>query len=293
MNTATRQAACGTNVDGRFDRDRLRAAPEASAFGGDCGSPLPLCFPAERGRESIRGLQHGPSPRTPSTPFTLIELLVVIAIIAILASMLLPALSNARETARRSVCLSNLRQTGQTIQMYVDDCEDYFPTIFNPGAPGPADTSDYRWYTIIYRYANTATGTWMNTRDYVYKNDSMYTCPTHKMRTAPYPSTTNPSQTIAMNYFVGAYPFVHARVVQRMRQVVLPASMHIFSDGKFDPAGPWFGASVKYNTMPDIVHGKGDNILYVDGHAGWLPWLEIPQTAPSTAGNPFWWGIKF
>jgi len=65
-----------------------------------------------------------PKPR--SRAFTLVELLVVIAIIALLAALLLPALKQARETSRRSVCAGQLRQIGFATHMYADDNDGWF-----------------------------------------------------------------------------------------------------------------------------------------------------------------------
>jgi prepilin-type N-terminal cleavage/methylation domain-containing protein len=81
-------------------------------------------------------------PRRKATGFTLIELLVVIAIIAILAAILFPVFAQAREKARQTSCLSNQKQLGTAIVMYVQDYDETFPLAF--GAVNGA----WQWYQL-------------------------------------------------------------------------------------------------------------------------------------------------
>jgi prepilin-type N-terminal cleavage/methylation domain-containing protein/prepilin-type processing-associated H-X9-DG protein len=94
-------------------------------------------------------MMENPRQRTAGTRsgFTLIELLVVIAIIAILAAILFPVFAQAREKARGATCLSNLKQMGLGITMYVQDNEGY-PMMSSPSTAVPRT----RWPDYVFPY---------------------------------------------------------------------------------------------------------------------------------------------
>src|SRR5580693_4847283 len=99
--------------------------------------------------------------------FTLIELLVVIAIISILAAILFPVFAQAREKARAIACLSNMKQIGTALQMYVQDNDERI--FFRAGCafgrsgdvPTAADSSN-RWWNQVMPYL---------------KSKAVFTCP--------------------------------------------------------------------------------------------------------------------
>ncbi len=103
--------------------------------------------------------------KTNKRGFTLIELLVVIAIIAILAAILFPVFARAREQARKSACLSNLKQIGLGVMMYAQDFDETYPIAYlaAPAAdPMPGYSSSY-WFNVLQPYT---------------KNRQVWVCPT-------------------------------------------------------------------------------------------------------------------
>jgi len=90
--------------------------------------------------QRMRKSPSGSAASHPGAGFTLIELLVVIAIIAILAAILFPVFAQAREKARATSCLSNLKQIGLALMMYVQDYDELMPVPF-PNATGDGPRS--------------------------------------------------------------------------------------------------------------------------------------------------------
>lgn len=103
--------------------------------------------------------------------FTLIELLVVIAIIAILAAILFPVFARAREKARQSSCLSNMKQLGLATMMYVQDYDERYPRFYF--YIGASDPRAYGAYDVLAPYI---------------KNQQVFLCPSSQWTASAYRS---------------------------------------------------------------------------------------------------------
>jgi prepilin-type N-terminal cleavage/methylation domain-containing protein len=118
--------------------------------------------------------RHSPATQDrPATGFTLIELLVVVAIIALLLTILLPALSRAREQSRRAVCLSNLHQIGNACSLYAAENRRYFPMV----------GFSYKYYLKEGGHRVNIGGLYDNRGRYAGKDLHLYYCPSNLLAT--------------------------------------------------------------------------------------------------------------
>lgn len=222
--------------------------------------------------------------------FTLIELLVVIAIIAILAGMLLPSLAKAKNSAKRTACLNNMRQWGVGLTLYFHDNEDRLPresfgagTVLNNWAQVKDPNNNDVWYNAIPPLmGQPRAGDYFNKRAGFYERESFFHCPAARFPRG-HTLGNNPLFSLSMNSKLIEAPRTTLRVVE-IRQ---PASTVMFLENLLPDETPVdiaqaatdLGQPSSYASRFVARHDRRGNLVFVDGHVETFAGDEVVETA--------------
>jgi prepilin-type N-terminal cleavage/methylation domain-containing protein/prepilin-type processing-associated H-X9-DG protein len=184
-----------------------------------------------------------------SSAFTLIELLVVIAIIAILAAILFPVFARAREKARQSACLSNLKQIGLAILMYAEDYDETLPYYQRPFGVA--------WYDDLMPYM---------------KNRQVTVCPSKNdwnPSNATHKTGYGLNETVFPSGCGSPYPVpsIALGAIEEPSQTIAAADKN---QGNVYICGVSFSGSTAWPYNVDCRHNEGSVFLFMDGHTKWM-----------------------